>query len=233
MEFRQLRYFAVLAEELHFGRAAARLGIAQPALSQQIQRLEREMGYPLVNRSSRRVSLSEAGAAFLERATLSLSMADQAVLAGRSVAEGDTGHVAAGFIASSALDVLPLVLRSYLERHPHVRLDVHELSSEAQLAALQEGRLDIGLIRQLPVAEPIELTPVRDVPLMLALPGTHPLAQLEVVPLAALADVGFIVRPRSSDFFGYSNLVQYCARAGFTPRIVLEAPTTLTALGMV
>jgi DNA-binding transcriptional LysR family regulator len=134
-----LHAFVVLAEELHFGHAAARLGIAQPPLSQQIRRLEDKVGHALFSREPGRVALTPAGRELLPAARRALSSLADGLAASRAVGSGRTGRLRIGFAASLALTVLPGLLRTHRERFPEVRLDIHEMTTAPQLAALHEG----------------------------------------------------------------------------------------------
>src|SRR5689334_5740766 len=147
MELRHLRYFLAVAEELHFGRAATRLGIAQPPLSQQIRQLEQELGATLLNRTKRRVELTPAGRAFLEHTRQILAETERAKRVARRAGRGEIGRLAIGFVSSADLDVLPRVLRAWRERFPDVEVELHALLTAAQVDALGRGRLDVGFIR--------------------------------------------------------------------------------------
>src|SRR3954465_7310062 len=147
MELRHLRYFVAVGEELHFGRAAVRLGVAQPPLSRQIQRLEGELGVRLFERTKRRGELTEAGRVFLERSRRVLEQADLAVSAAQRAARGETGTLAVGFVGSATYGVLPEILRVFRRRFPAVELVLYEMGSTAQQRAVAEGRLQLGFIR--------------------------------------------------------------------------------------
>src|SRR5258706_10930082 len=143
MELRHLRYFIAVAEELHFGRAAEKLCIAQPPLSQQIQQFERELGFLLFRRTNRRVELTAAGQMFLEEARDTLANLEKAVHAGRRVARGETGWLGVGFVGSATYQMLPTVLSAYRERFPDVELVLRELVSGRQKQALRDKRIHI------------------------------------------------------------------------------------------
>src|SRR5690242_8421521 len=148
MELRHLRYFTALAEELHFGHAAERLGIAQPALSQQIQRLEQELGVTLLERTRRRVRLTEAGAVFLASARTTLAEANQAIRAAQQAARGETGNLAVGFVTSALYGVFPDVVRVFRQKHKEVHLSLHEMPIVRQLEELRGGRLQVSFLRR-------------------------------------------------------------------------------------
>jgi DNA-binding transcriptional LysR family regulator len=152
MELRQLRYVVALAEELHFGRAAHRLGLTQPSLSQAIQNLERELGVRLFDRTRRRVALTHAGATFVEEARVTLAHAAEAVEHARRADRGEVGRLAVGFLPATTYTLLPLILRDFKARFAGVRLDLRELSRPQQLDALRRDGIQVGLLRP-PVSE--------------------------------------------------------------------------------
>jgi LysR family transcriptional regulator, benzoate and cis,cis-muconate-responsive activator of ben and cat genes len=177
VEVRHLRYFQAVARELHFGRAAAHLGMAQPPLSQQIRRLEELLGVTLLLRTSRRVTLTDAGAVLLEACDRVLQAMDGALDATRRAAEGETGRIAVAFASSVMFQTLPSLLRAFRDRYPEVVLELRELPTGLQLAALQAGELDVGFVREPPVTPGVELETVMREPLVVAMARTHPLAE--------------------------------------------------------
>src|ERR1039458_3437144 len=187
MDLRQLRYFVAVAEELHFGHAAQRLRIAQPALSRQIQALEKDLLVQLLFRNRRRVQVTPAGQVFLERARQILARADEAVLAAQRVGGGVSGTLNLGFVGSATYDVLPGVLREFLKAAPHVDLTLSEMTVHTQIEALVEKRIDIGLLRLPAKTQGLVFRTIAREPLYVALPSSHRLAQLPVVPLSALS----------------------------------------------
>jgi DNA-binding transcriptional LysR family regulator len=234
LPFPQLHAFVVLAEELHFGHAAARLGIAQPPLSQQIRRLEEKVGHPLFHRESGRVTLSAAGRELLPAAQRALADLADGLAAARSAGSGETGVLRIGFAASLALTVLPGLLRAYRERFPDVRLDIREMTSSPQLTALREGAIDIGLLREPPDDETeFGFRVVLREPFVAVLPGGHPLAARRVVPLASLADAPFVLLPRAVGPQLHDRIVSLCEEAGFTPRIAARAVEWQTMCALV
>src|SRR5579875_998382 len=186
MELRHLRYFVAVAEELHFGRAAARLMIVQPSLSQQIRQLEDELGFPLLRRTKRSVELTDAGRVFLAEARDVLARVQSAKYAAQRANRGEVGRLVVGYISSSAFDLLPVLLRAYRERFPDVEVTLRELNTQEQVRALEEGHIHVGLLR-LPISTPlINIEVVRREPIVCALPEEHPLASLERIPVALL-----------------------------------------------
>ena len=188
MELRHLRYFVAVAEELHFSRAAARLHIAQPPLSQQIRHLERELGVALFNRTRRHVELTAAGRAFLDESRRVLLQAERAARIAQRAGRGEIGQLAVAFVPSADLDLLPRVLRAWSARFPDVELDLQALLPVAQLEALAGGRIQVGLVR-LPVTAGSEVIVecIESEPLVAALPLRHRLAKRARVRVADLA----------------------------------------------
>ena len=234
MELRHLRYFLAVAEELHFSRAAARLHMAQPPLSQQIRRLEEELGVQLLARTKRRVELTGPGLQFLEDAREILARADQAVTRVQRSARGEVGQLRIGLVSSAAYgDTLPRLLRAYRERYPAVAITLLEMSTGEQLAALREDRIQVGFLRP-PVGEPdIAITTVLREPLVAVLPAGHPLAASRRIPLAALAGDPFIMISRSHGLGILDLVTGACLRAGFEPRVAQEAKEIQTVVGFV
>ncbi|HLI34416.1 MAG TPA: LysR substrate-binding domain-containing protein [Terriglobia bacterium] len=233
MELRHLRYFTTVAEELHFGRAAARLHIAQPPLSQQIRRLEEELGVQLFERTRRRVQLTHAGQTFLEEARRTLAQAEQAVCAARKAAQGEVGQLAIGFVDSAVYQALPPTLRLFRERFPRVELVLRELGPAAQFQLLREGQLHAGFVRSR-VDDPA-LAQIRlfEEPLMAALPSRHPGAGRESVCLRDLARDPFVIFPRALGTGFYDQIVSLCGQAGFSPHVVQEANEMQTIVSLV
>jgi DNA-binding transcriptional LysR family regulator len=233
MELRHLRYFIVVAEELHFGRAAHRLYISQPSLSIQIRDLERAVGVPLLVRTNRRVQLTEAGRVFLEGARRTLDQVDQAVKDAHRAHRGEIGLLTFGFVGSAAYEVLPSLLRAFRAANPDVELRLQSMTTKEQMAALAERRLDVGLLR-LPVEEAtLAWRVVTKEPLVSVLPATHPLAGQDRVPLGALADEPFILYPRADNPAIRDTIITLCHQAGFSPTIVQESGEMQTIVGLV
>jgi DNA-binding transcriptional LysR family regulator len=229
---RLLESFVVLAEELHFTRAAERLHIAQPALSQQIARLERQLGATVVTRAP--VALTPAGRVLFERARPALRDLRAAVEAAR----GGAGPVRLGHLSSFGPRVVPALVTALRDRHPEIELVAGEYSVEEQLAGLHAGILDAGLFYADPTVElgdpDVTLHPVASGPHYVVLPGTHRLADAAELPLEALRDEDWI-EPRGTGTPGYQArfFAALCARHGFTPRVVAHANSIETMLGLV
>lgn len=233
VEIRHLRYFVAVAEELHFGRAAARLNMAQPPLSQQIRRLEELLGVPLFHRTKRRVELTDAGRAFLGAARETLRQAANAVDRAQRAHRGEIGHLALGFVASAAVAGLPELVRRFRARFPDVGLTLVEQTTAQQVEALLAGRIRAGLVRPPVAIRELELRLVAREPMVVALPSGHPLAQSGDVPLAALADQPFVLFPREQGPGLHDLIVAACAANGFSPAVVQEATQMQTIVGLV
>jgi len=233
MELRHLRYFVTVAEELHFGRAAEKLFISQPPLSQQIQQLEREIGALLFRRTNRRVELTAAGAAFLEDARQILVSVETAVLTARRTEKGEIGWVGVGFSASATYDLLPDVLHHFRDRYPEVDLSLYELTAAEQTIALREKTIHIGFARPYVQVTLVHVEAVLRESLIAALPESHPLAAIPTLHLAQLACeafIGFPPLPKPS----YADIIRAaCEEAGFAPRIAQEVREMQTAISLV
>lgn len=233
IELRHLRYFVVLAEELHFGRAAARLGMAQPPLSQQIQRLERLLGSRLFERTSRRVQLTDAGQAFLAEARRALLAVENAVEAARRAGRGETGELRVAFAATVMFVHLPRIIREFRTRFPGVHLDLREMPTGPQLAALKAGDIDIGFVRE-PRPDPeLEIVTVMREPLRIAVNKSHPLAAKATLAVRHLADEPFVLFPEELAPGLYAQVMGLCRAAGFTPRVVEESRELYTSVSLV
>ncbi|AGY59358.1 LysR family transcriptional regulator [Gloeobacter kilaueensis] len=233
MELRHLRYFLAVAEELHFGRAAARLHIAQPPLSQQIQALEQEIGVSLFERGRRPVQLTYAGQVFLESIRPVLAAVEQAVLTARQASRGEVGRLVVGFVSAAAYSLLPDTWRVFRERYAEVTLVLNELPQDTQLRALYEDRIDVGFV-YLPLldAEIAHLSILQQ-PLVAALPANHPLASYPIIALEQLRAEPFILFPRQFGPSYYDQLVGLCFEAGFSPKVVQEANNIQTTIHLV
>ncbi|WP_420037151.1 LysR family transcriptional regulator [Streptomyces sp. cg28] len=229
MELRQLRYFLALAEECHFGRAAARLHVAQPALSQQIKQLERELGVPLFNRSTRRVEPTEAGRQLTGYARALVAEEERARAHLHELATGHAGRVSVGFIGTATYDVLPRVARTVRARLPEITLDLRgELLTPELVEGLTSGTYDLAVLRGRVTADDLRVTSLRSEPLVAVLPAHHPLAGQPHIPLKALADEPFVVHPSRSRSSMYDLVVSACERAGFRPVSLTEVGETAT-----
>src|SRR5579863_2804684 len=233
MELRQLRYFVAVAEDLHYGHAAQRLRIAQPALSRQIQALEKELLVQLLFRNRRRVQITPSGQVFLDRARLILARAEDAVVAAQRAHGGESGPLNLGFVGSATYDVLPSVLRAFRQVAPHVDLTLSEMTAHAQLEGLAEKRIDIGLLRLPARTEGIAFRRISREPLYVALPGSHRLAQLPALRLAALSEEPFVLYPDHPRPSWTEFVIGLCQQAGFRPVVVQRTVEIQTTLSLV
>lgn len=233
MELRQLRSFVAVAEELHVGRAADRVSLAQPSLSRQIAALERSVGVPLFLRIRRRLVLSPAGSLFLVGAREIIRRSDELVRDAQRAHRGELGTLHLGFVQSATFQALPRLVGSFRAANPDVVLDAQAMTTLHQVDALRDGRIDVGLLR-LPISEPTLATRVVSCdPLVVALPAGHRLAAQKRVRLAELADEPFILYKRVEGPTVQDTIIGYCMAAGFSPRIVQEAIDVQTIVALV
>jgi DNA-binding transcriptional LysR family regulator len=236
MELRHLRYFVAVGEEEHFGRAAQRLRVAQPALSRQIQDLEREIGFMLFDRLSRGVKISAAGRLFLEDARRILHQVTEATERAQRVARGQSGTLRIGFTENvSWRGAVPDSFRLFRDRYPDAELQLHPLPSLQQLADVRSGRLDAGFIVNPPKPDrELDQLLVAVHSLALAAPAAHPLGRIKRLRLRDMTDARFIWFPRRESAAFYDRLRYECFRGGLrTPRIVQEASNEATILTLV
>lgn len=233
MELRQLQYFDAVASTCHFGRAAERLHLAQPALSQSVRRLENELGVALFERTTRQVSLTAAGECFHADVRRLLEDLDRSVERVRNVADGSQGMLRIGFTGTSAYSQLPVVARTLREALPDVTLDVHaDMLTPLQQAALLDGRLDLGLLRG-PVEDPNIITrSIARERLVLALPHDHRLVPEPSLGMSDLRSELFITYSAEMSTVNEAVLAS-CRRADFAPRIAHRAPGTAALLALV
>ena len=238
IEIRHLRYFVAVAEELHFGRAAQRLYIAQPPLSQQIRRLEELLGYPLFARTSRSVALTAAGKLLLERARRTLNNLQRDLEETRSAGRGEVGSLHIGFVGSAMLTTLPEIFRRYRKAYPKVRLHLHESFTALVVEGLQSGTLDVGLLRDGDATEGIVATPIFAEPFVAVLPAAHPKVRKagmrrKTISAEDLREEPFVYYPRSAGSLAFERPFLQCKEHGFEPRIVQEASHWLTILRLI
>ncbi|UJC14138.1 LysR family transcriptional regulator [Pseudomonas aeruginosa] len=236
MQLRHLRYFIAVAEELHFGRAAERLGISQPPLSQQIQALEEEIGARLFERTNRRVELTDAGRLFLDESRQVLAQVDKAVLLARRAHLGELGELKIGFTSSAPFtSTIPSSIHAFRKAYPDVHLDLQEMSSRQVLKALLEESLQVGVIRPLALPDAVHWVELFREPLVAVLRADHPLAagSEDGLAIAALAEEPFVFFPRSYGTGLYDQVIALTRQAGFSPRIAQEASEAMTIIGLV
>jgi DNA-binding transcriptional LysR family regulator len=221
-----------VAEELHFARAAARLHLSQPPLTQQIQRLEARVGHPLLRRSSRRVELTPAGRAFYDAARAVLFEARTALEGARRIGEGEAGLFTIATPPSLMLDALPLIIRRFRERFPAVDLRLRELSTTRIFEALEAGLADVGFVRTPRASAPLRTLASWREPIVALLPPAHRRATGRF-SLKQLAGEPWVFFPRSLGPDFYEELVDHCRAAGFEPRVIQEATQWSSVLGLV
>jgi DNA-binding transcriptional LysR family regulator len=240
MELRHLRYFIAVAEEANVTRAAARLGIQQPPLSQQIRALEKELGVQLLRRRPRGVELTDAGRTFLERARALLEDVDRACASTKRTARGEQGRVVVGFTSSAPFHpFIPRAVRAFREMSPLVSLALEESGSSELVQGLHDEVVDAAFIRS-PVDDFVDLTvePLLEEEMLVALPAGHPLAKRSgddppALPLNALAAEDFILYKRPGAPGLYDTIISACRKAGFSPKIGQEAPRIVSTLNLV
>jgi DNA-binding transcriptional LysR family regulator len=236
MELRHLRYFITVADELSFSRAAERLNMAQPPLSQQIQALETEMGAKLFDRTKRPLQLTLAGQAFLLEARSTLANLEQAMQRIQLIHQGELGHLSLGFTSSIANGILPNILRTFRQQYPAVKLILREENSSMQLQGLRDRQTDIVFVyqdHQLFEATDLDVMLFWQEPLVVALPEKHLLTKKANVSIADLIDQEFVM-PSYQVVSGLpEKIYALCEQAGFIPKVALEAVFTVTILGLV
>jgi DNA-binding transcriptional LysR family regulator len=232
MELRHLKYFLAVAEELHFGRAAARVHIAQPPLSKQIQQLEKELGIQLFNRTQRRVQLTEAGKVFQREAYKVLGCLEKGILKAKLAGRGDTGWLSIGFIGSSTYEVLPLILQEFRRKYPEVELILQEIQSTEQNQVLREGRIHVSFARFPKPDTELVFETVYKEPLVAALPQGHSLNKKKSLKLSDVANEPFILFPHRPSAHA-ENTIRIFANVGLSLQIVQTVEEMHTALGLV
>lgn len=234
LEFRHLRYFLVLAEELHYGRAAQRLAISQPPLSVNIQQLEAAVGAKLFDRDSKGVRLTPAGSAFRASARALLDGAEDACALAREVQAGEVGRLRLGFVGSTLFHGLADWLREFQARYPRVEVVVVELNSQDQIEALVHEELDLGLVHTSRLPPALAHRPLYSEPFMCCLPAAHALAAHEHhVALAELRDEPFILFSRKGSPDYHARIVEACRQQGFYPRLQHEGRHWLSVVSLV
>lgn len=233
IELRHLRHFLAVAEELHFGRAATRLRIAQPALSQSVITLEKEVGVRLLERTTRTVRLTAAGRVFLDECRRVLSQVAQAVDGARQADRGEAGLLRIGYVVSASYELLPPLLLEYRRRSPAVALQLLGRSAAEQVEMLLSGDLSVGFVREFHEQPELESELLFDEKLLAVLPATHPEAQRSTTRLSRLAGDSFIMFDRRRAPGMYDKIVSSCVSSGFTPQIVQQDSDVQSVLGLV
>jgi len=234
LDLRQLYAFTVLAEELHFGRAALRLGISQPPLSQQIKRLESFIGHSLFDRGTRAVRLTDAGATLLAVARKLLDDAAFGLAKTRQAGNGEAGILALGFTATTAIQTLPLILGRLRAKRPAIQINLFELLPDALSDALESERIDAAIAREMITDNKFVCFPLAEEPYVAVLPSSHRYANTHGrLKLQSLAGENFVLFPRDRTSRNADRVIEMCRAAGFSPRILQEAPGWQTAVSFV
>ena len=235
MELRHIRYFLAVAEEQHFTRAAAKVGIGQPPLSQQIKDLEAEVGAALFHRLAHGAELTEAGKAFLAGVKEMPLIAERATMAARRAARGETGSLRVGFTASAAFNVVvSSAIRVFRRAYPEIYLTLEEANTTRLVTGLREGTLDAVFLRPgTPGSEELQLRRLSEEPMVVAVPERHPAAAHEEIDLAILKDDPFLLFPREFGPTLYDAIIEACRNAGFEPAIGQVAPQIGSIINLV
>lgn len=233
MELRRIRYFLAVAEELHFGRAAEKLNMAQPPLSEQIRKLEDELGFKLFARTSRSVILTEAGEVFLAGARKSMEQLERASLTALQIHRGEKGHLALGFVGSICVTMLPTILQHLRKTLPELELDLHKFSSSRLIGeAVRRRELDLGIMHPTMIDDLDSRTIQRD-NVMVALWNDHALANAKKLRLRDISEEDFVLFPPNQGAVVNALTHHVCKRAGFTPRVAHYVDDVYTMLGLV
>jgi DNA-binding transcriptional LysR family regulator len=223
MELRHLRYFIVVAEQLHFSRAAEILHIAQPPLSQQIQSLENELGVLLLIRTKRSVQLTPAGKAFLVEAKRAITQVERAITAAHQAHSGVLGQLDIGFVGTAIAETLPTILKAFRERYPLIETKLQNLVTTEQVQALREGQIQAGILHPPILDASLNLEIICREPLVVVLPADHSLAGQENIALAQLREETFVMYPRTWNPGTFDQIISLCQSAGFHMRLGQEA----------
>jgi DNA-binding transcriptional LysR family regulator len=231
---RQLRYFAALAEDLHFGKAALKLGISQPTLTRQIQSLEKIVGAALVERTQRNVALTPAGAAFVVQARRTLDQHERSVETARNVARRAGDSLVIGFESCAPFHDFPGVVKEFMARYPRTRLSTFQMSGPEQAEALARNRIDLGFVHPpVPDRALFAFDRVADERFVVAMPARHRLASRKRVPAAELAKEKFVLFPRALAPGCFDAIQRICQAAGFKPEVVHESNEISVSLKLI
>ena len=230
---RHIRYFAAVAEELHFRRAAERLNVSQPALSRAIRHIEAEIGVSLFERSNRHVALTHAGATFLRGCSTALAYMDGAIDQAQKTSTGEKGHLVVGYTDIAIAGGLPQILKSFRQRYPEVTLEPRHDFTQAQLSDLESGILDFGFVTGPVARDGLDSLAVQHDGFMVVLYGSHPLVREREIPLAALAEEPFVLGATSNWTHYHDHLYRLCREAGFEPQVVQSASNSEGIFGLI
>lgn len=227
MELRHLRYFITVAEELNFSKAALKLYTAQPSLSQQIKDLEEDVGVKLLNRTKRKVELTEEGAVFLEQARLTLAQADKAVAMARQVSQAKQQMLRIGFVPVAEMKIFPYILPNLRVQNPDLKIELLSLNNNEQMRLLKKGDLDLTFTRYNFNSDEIESQFVIREPLIFLLPKDHPLAKYERIPVKALNGIDFIILSAEQSLTLNQAILDFAKANGIELNIVQKADNIL------
>lgn len=227
MELRHLRYFITVAEELNFSKAALKLYTAQPSLSQQIKDLEEDVGVKLLNRTKRKVELTEEGAVFLEQARLTLAQADKAVAMARQVSQAKQQMLRIGFVPVAEMKIFPYILPNLRVQNPDLKIELLSLNNNEQIRLLKKGYLDLTFTRHNFNSDEIESQFVIREPLIFLLPKDHPLAKYERIPVKALNGIDFIIPSAEQSLTLNQAILDFAKANGIELNIVQKADNIL------
>jgi len=234
VEYRHLKFFVAVAEELHFTRASVRLRIAQPHLSQEIRRLEREIGVELFVRTKRSVALTTAGRAFLERVRIVLDDTADAVHAAQRASRGEIGRIRLGFVTVAAVGVIPDATARFRSAYPDVEVLLKDVHSDEGLEAVRTGQLDLCLLHPPRAVDPaLNIETVWLEPLVAVLPPKHPLADKQRISLQRLKSEPWVINPRETGSRLHDEIIAACEAAGFEPRVAQRSARVTTTISMV
>ncbi|UHA71876.1 LysR substrate-binding domain-containing protein [Paenibacillus sp. 481] len=233
MDLRKLHYFIAVAEELHFNRAAQKLNMTQPPLSQQIQVLEEELGVKLLERNKRHVRLTPAGAVFLEEAKMILAQLERSIKMTQLASKGITGHLVVGFVDSAVGDSMVDIFKAFRERFPQIQLTLREMTSAQQTQALLDETIHVGFLRSTEPAKYIQYRNFTNESLVAVLPEQHPLAGEPSLSVRSLATEPFILFPRHHGIPLHNLITGFCVRHGVYPNVVQEAIQMYTIVNLV
>jgi len=234
VEYRQLKFFVAVAEELHFTRASARLRIAQPNLSQEIRRLEREIGAELFARTKRSVALTPAGHIFLQHARTLLDSTADAMHAAQRASRGEIGRIRLGFMSAASFNVIPDAMARFRSAYPDVEVLLSELNSDEGLEAVRTGQLDLCLLHPPRTVDPaLNIETIWLEPLVVVLPPKHRLADLQRISLRRLKSEPWVFWQREFASRLYDEVIAACAAAGFEPRVAQRTRRATTTISMV
>jgi len=232
-EFRRLKHFIAVAEELHVGRAAVRLHMSQPPLSRSIHQLEESLGVELFVRTSQGVELTNEGEVFLKEARKILQMVERACEFTSQAKRGEIGRLVIGYYGSAIFNVLPRLMAEFKARYPSAELSIHNMNKGEQIQALRDHNIHIGFIRYVGDEPDIVTKTILREPIQVALPVNHPFAEAQSISIDELAKEPMVVFPHSPRPSFADQVIAVCRKAGFVANIVQEADDAETCIALV